>query len=557
MLFVLLLTGAPLLAQFVELATTHTGDTLYFSTTLARKGQAPKRSEFRIYRWNSAGPPELAAERGDLAFRFGGGSGDGARLPQVSADGETFAYTLQGICEPGETCNSNAVARAVVVTRWFDGNLGDGAVQISANGQWALFTPTPSRGPGPGSPIPAPAALIRLGTGERVNVPPPAPFFTQAVADDGSVIVQDPGPSRIALWRAGQSTPINSSGGAWGRSADGRRLLYTSFLNGFRLIVRDLVTGADTEILPAATDGSLPQWMGVSADGRRALYRIAGREPEGPAFLVDTVTRQRTPIPLPAGELATGGTLSGSGEVAFLVTNLGRLVRFAGGEISQVVPPTALLRNSNQLSPGSFVRLEGTLPRVKSQLDGAILLNDVPMPILWANEREIAAQTPWELANRFEATLRVALAGESSFEQNELIFLPQVAPRFEGTPAAGLSFPGVMISTDWRVLTTDPQPGQIIHLYFSGLGAVNGNVATGVPTPVDKPYPILARLTCRFTPYTQDAETLFAGLTPGLIGLYQVTLRMPPGPNPGRLTGGRCSGDAAGGGNFGLFWGQQ
>ena len=168
---------------------------------------------------------------------------------------------------------------------------------------------------------------------------------------------------------------------------------------------------------------------------------------------------------------------------------------------------------------------------------------------------EIAVQASWEVANRFEAALRLDLDSDSPLQQNELVHIFEMSPRFEGAPSAGVRLPAVGIAADFsRILTADPQPGEIFHMYFTGLGLVEGTVQTGEPTPIGPLFPIRGRLACRFAPYTTDAETLFAGLAPGYVGLYQVTFRMPMEANPGNLAGGRCTVVSQSGGGT-LNWG--
>jgi uncharacterized protein (TIGR03437 family) len=91
------------------------------------------------------------------------------------------------------------------------------------------------------------------------------------------------------------------------------------------------------------------------------------------------------------------------------------------------------------------------------------------------------------------------------------------------------------------VLTSDPQPGEVFVVYATGLGPVVGQVQTGVPAPADALLPIRGEFRCRFFPYTADAETLFAGLAPGLTGVYQVNLRMPQAPSAAPISGGVCN----------------
>jgi uncharacterized protein (TIGR03437 family) len=297
--------------------------------------------------------------------------------------------------------------------------------------------------------------------------------------------------------------------------------------------------------------------MGASNDSRRVLYRVTKLSLEGPAFIADTATGGSTLILLPNGELAADGTLSGDGNAAFLVTTAGRIasVDLATGALGDAVPRTPYIRNSYQFSPGSLVRLEGTLPHSAAALTDAIFLDNRPVPILYANEKEIGIQVPWELGNKFEAPLRVEVSSDTPFQQSELVHIPGMSPHFEGTPPRGVALPGIAIKGDWSGLfAADPQPGEIFHMYLTGLGVVEGTVQTGSVTPISPVFPIRGSIVCRFAPYEKDAETLFAGLAPGLIGIYQVTFRIPEDLNPVRLAGGRCN-FASSNGSGTLIWG--
>jgi uncharacterized protein (TIGR03437 family) len=85
--------------------------------------------------------------------------------------------------------------------------------------------------------------------------------------------------------------------------------------------------------------------------------------------------------------------------------------------------------------------------------------------------------------------------------------------------------------------------GEIIHLYLTGLGPVAGVVQTGVPASANGPLqPVLNLYTCNLTFATTPpgagfatAPVLFAGLAPGLVGLYQLDLRVPSLPTDALL----------------------
>jgi len=70
-------------------------------------------------------------------------------------------------------------------------------------------------------------------------------------------------------------------------------------------------------------------------------------------------------------------------------------------------------------------------------------------------------------------------------------------------------------------------PGETLEIYGLGLGITDPLVAAGVPSPASLPARALE------PPHLQiggiDAKITFAGLTPGLAGVYQVNAIVPAG----------------------------
>ncbi len=64
------------------------------------------------------------------------------------------------------------------------------------------------------------------------------------------------------------------------------------------------------------------------------------------------------------------------------------------------------------------------------------------------------------------------------------------------------------------------RPGEILNFYFTGLGAVEPRP----PSPLVEPFP--CSLISRIGPEIKLPE-VFAGLAPGLTGLYLVSVRLP------------------------------
>ena len=67
--------------------------------------------------------------------------------------------------------------------------------------------------------------------------------------------------------------------------------------------------------------------------------------------------------------------------------------------------------------------------------------------------------------------------------------------------------------------------GSTLQVFLTGLGPTDAAVPSGVSTPSTQP--VQATLAVAATIGSQAADVLFAGLVPGLVGVYQVKLRVP------------------------------
>jgi uncharacterized protein (TIGR03437 family) len=125
--------------------------------------------------------------------------------------------------------------------------------------------------------------------------------------------------------------------------------------------------------------------------------------------------------------------------------------------------------------------------------------------------------------------------GDSAFETMQISASSHVYDFFPQGFAVGGAAPNlgqVAYRQDWSAITDESPavPGEIVHIYATGLGPVDCPVETGVPAPLDR----LCRPT-RVSDWRWEtapgiivpAEVLFAGLAPGMVGLYQIDVRVP------------------------------
>ncbi len=75
-------------------------------------------------------------------------------------------------------------------------------------------------------------------------------------------------------------------------------------------------------------------------------------------------------------------------------------------------------------------------------------------------------------------------------------------------------------------------PGEYLEIYANGLGSTSEALAPGKPAPLDR----LIRLGGTITAVLGEGQrvpAMFAGLTPGSVGLFQVNIQIPPGAPAG------------------------
>jgi uncharacterized protein (TIGR03437 family) len=152
---------------------------------------------------------------------------------------------------------------------------------------------------------------------------------------------------------------------------------------------------------------------------------------------------------------------------------------------------------------------------------------------------DIVIQIPWEAKTGSAHTLSLPdTASPFAGQLSRVLGLSKSAGQFWPDPDGSRSF----IHQDFSgpvSLKSPARPGEILHLYATGLGAVTPPVGDGQPGPLDPLSTMESPVSVTwcaetFTPETTGA--LFAGLAPGLVGIEQVDVRVPdslPAPTAG------------------------
>ena len=176
----------------------------------------------------------------------------------------------------------------------------------------------------------------------------------------------------------------------------------------------------------------------------------------------------------------------------------------------------------------------GTGDPLPTELEGvSILVGGFPAPVLAVANipvsnplgmQQINFQVPFETQTNL---VEVRYQGLSTF------VLPQAVAPGIFTLADGSG--AIQHASDYSLVTASnpAAPGETIVIYATGLGPVTGAVADGTPAP--GPFP--AQQMCQSPVVTiggtpedgagTSANILYAGLTPGYVGLYQVNVQVP------------------------------
>jgi uncharacterized protein (TIGR03437 family) len=188
------------------------------------------------------------------------------------------------------------------------------------------------------------------------------------------------------------------------------------------------------------------------------------------------------------------------------------------------------------LSPGDIVQIYGSslaaqavagdvLPLPNTVGGTQVLVGGIAAPLFYVSPRQVNAQIPFELP-----------AGK----EYEVIVNANGVPTTPQSIHLNFASPGILQSTSGLIVAQHQDgnatlvsdiapavPGEFIVLYMSGLGltdipVVSGQASPSGPLANAQDLPVL-------TLNGNPLNLLFSGLTPGLVGLYQVDIQIPQG----------------------------
>lgn len=161
-----------------------------------------------------------------------------------------------------------------------------------------------------------------------------------------------------------------------------------------------------------------------------------------------------------------------------------------------------------------------------------VLINNRSAPIYSVSPNQISVVVPFATTETI-AAIEVINNGTPSNIVTE--FVNTTTPGIFTIPSGGVGSAAALHADGSLVSSSNPaQPGETISVYLTGLGAVSPTINDGTPGPSSP----LSTTSSTITAYINGASSTisFAGIAPGLVGLYQINLQVPTGTTSGTVT---------------------
>lgn len=188
--------------------------------------------------------------------------------------------------------------------------------------------------------------------------------------------------------------------------------------------------------------------------------------------------------------------------------------------------------SGGEVVPGSIVTIKGssfgqdTIAASSSPPRSAgrsfIAVDGVRTPILSLSPSEALVQIPWDIPM---GSASVSVAADGALGVTVSVPVVTAAPDILA-----------VVHTDGSVLDANnpADAGENVTLYATGLGAVESSIDTGDPAPAGTLIHTLE--TPSLMVGSEQATVLFAGLSPGLVGTYQINIALPANMPSGNTT---------------------
>ncbi len=354
-----------------------------------------------------------------------------------------------------------------------------------------------------------------------------------AAQADGNLLLYDANTDTFTISRKDSE----SLGGAYAASN------YDWFVVGGRLLNASLVPvatfetsgGAPSGFVAVGQSGILAVALAASAPGSIQRFDLLTGGSNAAVRLVDAplagsegaaFTRTLAALPDHSAliSLGTAGVtvLAWSFDAATAPPGITSVVS-AADFTAPVAPGGLITLFGSGLSPLTVATSELPLPRALGEI--CLLINGVPAPLLFVSPAQINSQMPFETEGNVTLVLHTPGGVSDSYRLSVSPSAPSVFRSGTAGPLNGI--PTIVRAANLQLVTpANPvHRGDVLVIYLTGLGRTWPAVESGSAAPLD-PLPI-ARQVPVVALGGSELPLDYAGLTPGLVGVYQINARVP------------------------------
>jgi uncharacterized protein (TIGR03437 family) len=357
-----------------------------------------------------------------------------------------------------------------------------------------------------------------------------------AASADGTVMLYDAAADAVTVSRKLGTSLSGALAASANQFVVGNRLLNSSlvpvatwsgadfpsgyaFLDNQGLRMTGPASGSGAGGTIGRVDSTTGQWITPTRVGEQPLVASAGS-----AFT-------RTLAPLANRSAIVALTVSGftalswNFDAATVPPSVQKIVNAA--DLTPAVAPGALISVfGSNLSPTNATTSEMPLPTAIGQ--SCLMVNGAAIPMMFVSPGQINAQLPLRTEGRVPVTVYTPGGVSDDFYLNVLSVAPAI---FHSGVAGPLTDLPVIIKTSNQQLVTPSNPihpNDEILIYLTGLGSTSPEVEAGVPPPSSPPASAVVSPGVQLGGAPMDVR--FAGLIPGLAGVYWIEARAPSRP---------------------------
>jgi uncharacterized protein (TIGR03437 family) len=194
------------------------------------------------------------------------------------------------------------------------------------------------------------------------------------------------------------------------------------------------------------------------------------------------------------------------------------------GDFTKPVAPGSLISiMGSQLSPMTLAATDAPLPTVLA--DSCLTVNGLVIPIQFVSPTQINAQLPFQIDGNVALVLHTPGGVSDTLRISMLPTAPSIFRSGTAGPLTGLATVVRESNQDFVTPANPIHPDDRLVIYLTGMGRTSPEVPAGDAAPSDPlaQAQVQPNVSLGGVPLAVD----FAGLTPGLVGVYQINARVP------------------------------